>query len=38
LLLTLTASGADGPPVAPTSEPAITITGEVAVGVTTKIN
>ena len=34
-LLTLTACGADGPPVTPTSEATISITGDVAVGVAT---
>lgn len=42
-LLALTACGADGPPVTPTShgpapDAAVTITGEVTVGVTTQIN
>ena len=38
-LLTLTACGADGPPVRPTErEPSVSITGDVAVGVTAKIN
>ena len=37
-LLILTACGADGPPVTPAAEPVISITGEVAVGVSTKIN
>jgi len=37
-LLTLTACGADGPPVAPTNEASLSITGDVAVGVRTKIN
>ena len=38
LSLTLTACGADGPPVAPAPEPVVSITGEAAVGVSTKIN
>lgn len=37
-VLTLTACGADGPPLTPTAEPAISITGEAAVGVTARIN
>ena len=36
-LLTLAACGADGPPVKPAEDAAITITGDVAVGVTTTI-
>jgi predicted small lipoprotein YifL len=42
-LLTLTACGADAPPLTPSSaspppESSISITGDVSVGVTTKIN
>ncbi len=37
-LLTLTACGADAPPERPEPETSITITGEAAVGVTTRIN
>jgi predicted small lipoprotein YifL len=36
-LLALTACGADGPPVTPTPESSISVTGDVAVGVTTRI-
>ncbi len=36
--LTLAACGADGPPVAPNPEASLTITGEGAIGVSTKIN
>jgi predicted small lipoprotein YifL len=37
-LLTLTACGADGPPVKPAEDAAISVTGDVTLGVSTRIN
>ena len=37
-ILTLAGCGADAPPVRPGGEPAVSITGDAAIGVATKIN